>query len=185
MPRPRPLLPEQARASLANRLGIKVADRARQLNTKFGLRPTRCWMVWERWTGAERGEGMPLEIQRIELLPTPKVKSLDSVTYSIFHAGTVPEGSVQLSEVSLLYTYDELTGHMVPEVHSDVVPQPYSFWYELVEDGRGDPEPVHQRFRLLAFPRRGPTQWTVMLQKAAEDNNRDGTSAYLTGRQGG
>jgi hypothetical protein len=188
VPRPRPLSPEEARHSLANRLGIKVADKLRQLNTKLGVRPTRVWLVWRKWDGGERGQGDPVEVKRIEILPTPMVGSLDAVTFSVFHAGTVPAGSVKLTEVSLKFTYDELTGRMLlgQKLHSDNVPQPWEFYYELVEDGRGDPEPVHQRFRFLSYPRRDSDncQWVVMLQKMSEDDNRQGQSEYLGGTQG-
>lgn len=182
---PHPIPPRQARRTLANRLGLGVADKLRQLNTKFGVRPTRVWMVWIYWPGGERGQGKPVEKMRIELLPTPKVSSLDSVTFSVFHAGTVPAGSVKVTEVSVKYTYDELTGKMIPggALHVDQLPQPWDFFYELVEDGRGDPAPVHQRFRDLSYPRRdaGNTQWILMLQKTSEDLNRDGESDYLKG----
>lgn len=188
MPRPRPLTPREARHSLANKLGIKIGDRLRQLNTKFGLRPQRVWLVWREWSGGERGQGDVIEKKRIEILPTPKADSLDSVTYSVFHAGTVPAGSIKLSEVSLRLTYDELTGHMLPngELHTDNIPQPWEFYYELVEDGRGDPEPVHQRYRILSYPFRkaGAVMWSVMLERISEDDDRQGKSAYTTGAQG-
>jgi hypothetical protein len=186
VPKPRPLTREQALRSLANRLSLGVADPIRQLNTKFGLRPTRCWLVWRYWEGGLRGQPPVVEKKRIELLPTPKVKNLDSVTFSVFHAGTIPAGSVQLDEVSLAYTYDELTGLMLPDgqLHVDQVPEPWEFYYELVEDGRGDPAPVHMRFARLSYPRRQSTAWTLMLRRMSEDDGREGESAYLEGTQG-
>lgn len=184
-PRLRPLSPEQARRSLAHRL-TRVADNARQIATRLGARPTRVFLVWVAWTGRARGEGEERQVRELEILPTPKVKTLDSVTFSIFHAGTIPAGSVALSEVSTGYTFDELTGHMVPELHEDQIPSPVEFFYELREDGRGDSMPTRQKFRVLSVPNRDAenAQWTVMLEKISEDRGRDGESKYLSGTQG-
>ena len=205
MPRPRPLTPHEARRTLANRLGPK-ADRLRQLATKFGARPYRVTLVWTKWTGSSRGEGDELVIREMEILPTPKVQTLDSVSFSIFHAGTIPVGSVRLTEVSLGITYDMLNGHALPkqeedpcdevwqewckckeEQHADQIPQPFDFFYEVCEDGRGDDPPVRQKYRLLNVPFREATKvyWSLMLEKIAEDRGRDGRSKYLTGKEGG
>jgi hypothetical protein len=169
---------------VVNRLA-RVADNARQIATRLGARPTRCFLVHTRSRGSERGEGLEVEVKRIELLPTPKVETLDSVTFSVFHAGTVPAGSVKLTEVSLRYTYDELVGLMVPERHEDQIPEPYWFFYELVEDGRGDPYPQRNRFRVLSYPWRDAenAQWKVMLERTSEDRTRSGHSAYLEGKE--
>lgn len=170
--------------SLAHRLG-RVADNVRQIATNLGARPYRVFLVWVLWTGTERGEG-EAEVQReLELLPTPKVATLDSVTYSIFHAGTIPAGSIKLSEVSTRYTFDELTGHMIPLLHEDVIPQPHAFFYEVREDGRGDPRPLRQRYRVMSYPFRDAenAQWTLMLERISEDRGRDGESKYLTGKE--
>lgn len=194
MPRPRPLSPREAKRTLANRF-TRVADNLRQLNTKFGMRPTRCFLIWTRWTGGERGAGNEEELVRLELLPTPKVNSLDNVTFSILQAGTVPAGSVKLTEVSTQYTYDQLTGHMDAGVaedgdckpgHLDQIKQPNDFFYELVEDGRGDPHPRRFKFRVLSYPFRQPgmVRWTVMLERVHEDRGRDGESQYTEGTQG-
>lgn len=181
----RPLTRLEAKGSLANRLG-RVADRARQVATHLGARPYRMWMVWARWTGAVRGEGRFEVLREMEVLPTPLVASLDSVTFSIFHAGTVPEGSIKVTEVSTRYTFDELQGHMVPDLHEDVIPAPYEFFYEVREDGRGDAEPVRQRYSIMSYPFRDAenAQWRLMLQRVSEPRNRDGSSGYLSGTQG-
>jgi len=207
MPRVRPLNPQQAARTFANRFA-RTADNLRQLNTSFGLRPTRVFLVWTRWSGSVRGEGEELVVRQVEILPTPKVKSLDAVTFSIFHAGTVPVGSVRLSEVSVSFTYDNLVGHAMPPCddpcakcsksvdacgcpkeppHADQIAQPNDFFYELAEDGRGDNPPVRQKFRPLSYPWRnaGNVEWQIMLEKIAEDRGRDGRSKYLSGKEGG
>lgn len=186
-PRLRPLTIPQARASLANRL-TRAVDNARQIATRLGARPYRVVLVWTRWAGrnVERGEGREVTVREIEILPTPKISSLDGVSFSIFHAGTVPEGSIKLTEVSTSYTFDELSGHMIPGRHEDQIPQPFEFFYELREDGRGDPKPGRQKYRLLSFPTLDAenAQWTLMLQRISEDRDREGRSRYESGTQG-
>lgn len=194
MPKPRPLTSIEAKRTLANRF-TRVADNLRQLATKFGIRPMRVFLVWSRWTGGERGQGVEEEVQRVELIPTPRVASMDSVVFSVFHAGTIPVGSVRVTEISTRYTYDQLTGHMDPALaadgtkrlgHLDHVLQPNDFYYLLYEDGRGDPQPVQAKFRLLNFPTRNAenVEWQLMLEKIHEDRGRDGRSQYLQGTQG-
>jgi hypothetical protein len=200
MARIRPLSPGEAKQSLVQRLG-RVADRTRQIAVKFGARPYRVVLVWELYPAQVRGEGGPPRTTReLELLPTPKVASLDSVTFSVFHAGTIPAGSIKLSGVSIVcYTYDQLTGHVVPQpdpsgdptkatdgAHVDQIAQPADFYYEVREDGRGDCPAIRSKYRVLSPPFRDATncQWTVMLEKVSEDRGRDGVSKYLSGKEG-
>ena len=200
MGRIRALSPGEAKASLLQRIG-RVADRARQVGVKLGMNPYRVVLVWEKYAGEVRGEGgPPRTVRELELLPTPSVKSLDAVTFSVFHAGTIPAGSIKLSGVSVAcYTYDQLTGHVVPQpdpsgdptravdgAHVDHIDQPWDFYYELREDGRGDCPPVRNRYRVLSYPVRDAVnaQWTVMLERVSEDRGRDGKSKYLSGTEG-
>jgi hypothetical protein len=165
---------------------VRVADNLRQLNTQFGARPYRTFLVWTKWSGGARGQGDEQVLLELELLPTPKVMSMDGVAFSIFHAGTLPVGSVKLTEVSMAYTNDQLTGHLVPGLgHVDQIPSPYDFFYEVREDGRGDNPPQRLKFRLLNFPTMDAenVQWTLMLERVSEDRGRDGQSKYLTGKE--
>ena len=200
MPRPRPLTPEEARRTLAHRFAGRV-DRLRQLNTRFGLRPYRCFLVWTRWSGSERGEGHETVIDggRLELLPTPKVRSLDNVAAQFFSGGVLPVGSLRVSEISALYTRDQLVGLAVPNgaftcandppnrdsafalpprpsVNS--LPQPFDFYWEVAEDGRGDDPAARSKFRPAAWPNRNPggVQWEMLLERVSSDANRDGSS---------
>jgi hypothetical protein len=180
MPRIRSLTALQAKATLAHRLA-RVGDAVRQLNTTLGIRPYRCFLTHTRWTGTERGEGEELLVRQVEILPTPRVDSLDKVAFSLFAAGTLPVGSIQVSEISAgSFTEDELTGQMVPVPNEDEVPGPYVFFYEVVEDGRGDPNPVRNRFRLLTKPfrRAGKLDFTVMLEREDYDRDRANRSPF-------
>jgi hypothetical protein len=186
MPKIRPLTPGQAGKTLAHKLGVGLVPRLRQLATNFGIRPYRCFLVWGKWTGEERGEGFDVELLRMEILPTPKVENLDALTFSLVNAGTLPVGSVRVSQISSYFTYDQLKGLMVPVQHEDQVPEPYEFYWEVVEDGRGDNPPVRAKFRPASVPfrRAGKPDWTVILERISEDNLRSGANATGTGEEG-
>jgi hypothetical protein len=196
--RPRPLSPPRAKASLANRLG-RVADNVRQIATRLGTRPYRVWLHWIRWSGAERGEGFACSIAKVEILPTPKVDTLDSVSFSIFHAGTIPSGSVRVSEISVQYfNEDHLRGLLIPDLewteahgplpavsdragtNGGTICQPFEFFWEVVEDGRNNRAPEKKAFRLLSNPmlQSERAQWTAMLERISPDELRFGESPF-------
>jgi hypothetical protein len=180
VPKPRSLNAEEAKRTLANRLGPRV-DRLRQFGTKFGVRSYRVFLCWDKFSGDEYGDGERKHIARIEILPTPRVRSLDGVSLNSMNAGMVPIGSVRLDLVSVTYTYDTLRGKVLPVKHEDHIPEPWDFYYEIVEDGRGDPQPVRSMFRLLSEPHRaaGSVSWQLMLQRISGDNKRNGASGYV------
>ena len=179
MPRPRALSPGEAARTLAHRLGSRLAPRLWQLGTKFGIRPYRVFLVWTRWSGEERGEGSECIVNRHELLPTPKV-DVSGVSYEGTHMGRVPTGSVTLTEVAVTYTADELNGLMFPKPHEDTLPEPNDFYYEVVEDDRGDPCPQRAKYRISRQPMRDAenVMWRVGLERMSEDNERGGKSPY-------
>lgn len=186
MPRPKPLTDEQAQRSFANRFG-RTADNLRQLATKFGIRPYRVFLVWQKWTGVERFEGDPVTLLELEILPTPEVQSLDSVAVNPLTAGMLQMGMVRVKEVSTSLTYEQLKGLAIPgQPLLDHIPQPFSFFYELREDGRSGVKTVRRKYRLATEPTRdaGNVQWVLTLEKISEDRNRDGQSEYAKGTQG-
>ncbi len=166
MPKPRALTPGEAKKSIANRLGPRV-DRYRQFATKYGIRPYRVFLVHTKFAGEERGVGDETEISRVELLPSPKLISLDSVALSGQSAGMLPMGSVRLELVSVTYTLDTLKGRMIPNKNEDHIPDNVTFCYEIMEDGRGDAHPEVMRFRLAADPTRraGQVDWAINLER--------------------
>lgn len=177
--KPRPLTPDEAKRSLANRLGRRV-DGLRQRAVRLGLRPIRVFLVWEKFTGGERGAGERQLLRRIEILPTPKVDDLSNVGLHPMIAGVVQDGTVRVSKISSSFTYDQLRGLFVPEAHEDQIPEPYDFYWEMYEDGRGDPDPVRQKFRVSGQPSRraGKVDWMVTLERVSGDNDRHGHPAY-------
>lgn len=189
---PKPLSPRQARQSLAQRLSARV-DRLRQIETRFGFRPNRVFLVWQRWNGNERGEGNGAELARLEILPTPKVEFQNSIAYRSRQFGMVPDGTVRVSEISALYTFDQLRGLVVPTgdflrcnnppnvrssselpKHSVHIQDRISFFYEIVEDGRGDDRPMRAKYGLDGEPERDAEnyQWVIQLTRMSEDRSR-------------
>src|SRR5216684_4379078 len=125
MARIRLLTPAEARKTLVHKLAPTV-DRLRQLSTNFGLASYRVFLTWTKWTGEERGEGNEGVFKRIEILPTPRVTNLDSVSFSPYHGGLLPIGSIRVDQISsIAFTYDTLTGLIVPQEHEDAIPQPF------------------------------------------------------------
>lgn len=186
MPRVKPLTAFEAKHSLAHRrfAGTPekrgIADKIRQLNTKLGIRPNRVFLVWTQFSGVDRGEGAERELARVELLPTPKVQDLTSIALNPYSAGKLPVGSVRIDEISAgAYTADQLKGLKIPGLKDEyILPPNVSFFIEMYEDGRGDPEPVRMRYRVMAGPFRnaGNVCWTMILDRASEDESREGHS---------
>lgn len=167
------LTPAQAANTLANRLG-RVADNIRQIATRLGARPYRCFLVWSKWTGEHRGEGRELETSRVEILPTPVVQSLDNLAYNVQDIGLVQVGDVRITEISASFSEDELLGRMNGALQ---VEQPYEFYWEIIEDGRAGDQPVHTKFRPKGRPHRQAdnAQWVVSLERVGDDRRRDGS----------
>ena len=168
------LTPCQAKGSLANRLG-RVVDRARHVDAKMGFRPYRVFLCWTVWNGEERGEGVQDVACRCEITPTPMVADLTSVSLSPFGAGTIPMGSVRITEVSSRYSLEFLTGKVVPG-KEDQVPHPYDFFYEVVEDGRHEDPALRPRFRIMGTPffDAPNQQWQFVLERQSGDMGKDG-----------
>lgn len=180
-PRLRPLTPMQAKQSLASRLSSTV-DKARQIDARLGFRPYQVFLVWTKWEGDERGDGNEVVVARIPLTPTPKVSDLTALRQQGFSAGRTLVGDVRLTEVSANYPQEVLKGEIIPERGEDQVPEPYHFFYEIVEDGRhcppkGSGGDERKRFNLSAAPFLDAEnfQWVLVLDKMSRDMKRDGT----------
>jgi hypothetical protein len=199
MPRPLPLpSPTAARKTLVHRFAAR-ADRLRQLYTRFGMRSRRVFLVWTVAAGEERGAGSESVIARRELLPTPKVSDATGITRRPISIGEIPDGSVRLEQVSAgAYTEDNLRGKSIPQDYAQGMPQPgssqqlggtdgnplvvqpFDFFYEIVEDGRGDDPAARSRFRLLASPWRNESgmYWGIYLQPMSGPLDRMGNPTY-------
>lgn len=196
MPRPRPLITkETAKRTLAHRL-TRIADRLRQFNTRFGIRSTRVFLVWTKWSGSRRGEGDEKLLARVEILPTPRIQGETAVRRRPYPEGVLPDGTVRLDQVSAgAFTKNNLTGLEIPgimpeaprasrgEIVAGTVMDPKSdpridFFYEFLEDGRGEEFPPHERYRLLGEVDReeGKLYFSMNLERTSEDLDREGLS---------
>lgn len=193
MPRPKALSPHQASRTLAHRLGPRV-DRLRQIETRFGVRPYRVFLTWTRATGQQRGDGDTNVIARVEILPTPRVNDLTAQARRPWSGGQLPEGALGVDRISATFTADNLSGLVIPSEHrgssrrrpqgeriggTEIVPtgdDQVDFFYEVVEDGRGDSPARRARFRLFAEPYRDASsiQWRVTLEPASDPPDRSG-----------
>ncbi len=190
MPKPKAITPDQARRTLAHRLGPRV-DRLRQLSTRFGLRPYRVFLTWTHSQGAVVGRGDENVVARVELLPTPRVTDMTALARRPWSVGQLPEGTIRVDRISVLFTADNLSGMVIPgtplrrrpsgdrvggtALTPNADPQ-VDFFYEVVEDGRGDEPARRERFRLYGAPYRdaGMVHWVVLLEAASDPTDRAG-----------
>ncbi len=181
---------ETKRALLARLSGtqerVGVIDRVHQIPTRLGMRPNRVFLTWATWSGAERGEGEQTILQRIEILPTPKVSDLTAVALNPYSAGKLPVGSVRVDQISAgRYREDYLRGILIPsdplfgQTGRPLDPKKDDFWFEVQEDGRNIPlgeQAERKRFRILGGPYLSPccTQYSVIIERMSEDMQRNG-----------
>ena len=162
----------QVGKSLARKL-IPVADKLRDLFTKFGMRPYRVRIVRVRWSGERRGVGVPLVEATLDLMPTPLVQDLTTLTEIVQAVGLDEVGSIILSEVSGSFTDDQL--RFVDKTGQPQDPNEEVF-YEI-EFPRPDGLPgARRRFYLRSAPHynAGRFQWQMRLEKAHENRSRTG-----------
>lgn len=158
--------------TLAGRL-VKVADRVRDLATRFGLRPYRVYIVRTRWTAGERGAGAEYVTQELELQPTPRVASLDSLAEVIQPVGIVEEGTLRVDEISGRYQEEHLRGYGSDGAPPE--PDEQVFWE--VEWVRQDGQPGERlRFTVRGKPAYEPGRlaWSVTLTRAQQARGRQG-----------
>lgn len=174
MPKPRPLTSFEAPKVLVHRLG-RVADRVRGIATRLGARPFRVFLVWQVWNGGDRGEGTVREYRRIEILPTPRIDNIDALANATSIAGTIPTGNLRIQEVSVIeFKQDLLNGYLVNE--DEKIPEPYEFFYEVVQDDRHGGHEHRSKFRLTAPPAlmANRASWVLLLERISEDRDRSG-----------
>lgn len=152
-------------------------DSARQVATEIGARPYQVFLVWGTWGGKERGEGTFAELARLQLLPNPKVETVQ-FTNTPYSAGQLPVGALRVSGISSTYTQPVLQGDRFPNGHEfDKQNRRNDFFYEITIDDRTPSEdPERARMRLLSGPTLMPTRvsWEMQLERSSDDrSNRE------------
>ncbi len=82
------------------------------LHPEFGVRSYRVFTVKRTWSGKLAGEGN-LTTEEIEIEPQPKVqvwRNDKELKLELAQCGLDELGEIKLTEVSLTYTWEELTG---------------------------------------------------------------------------
>ena len=170
--------PSQVPATLASRL-VPIVDKIRRLNSTFGIRPYRVYLVHVLWSGGQPGDGSETEISRREIEPTPRVRDMGGTTNVMRAYGVSEEGEVFVDQISPRFTEDDLQG-LTPDLKDPALLRTdlrwSEFYWEVVENRPATPNPVRRRYvpQVPSLSRDG-FQWAVRLIK--QDYNR--------GRQGG
>ena len=172
------LPPAKARQTFVERITRQggFVDRARGWATDIGARPFRVFLVWTVFTGEKRGAGEERVLERHEVHPRPRV-DFGSITRNPTLIGIVAAGSTRVDEVTLRYTFDALQGLELPNGRALPADRgKVSFFYEVVEDGRGDDPPERPRFRLFNKPVRESenAQWSLILEPVSDQMQRSG-----------
>lgn len=95
---------------LIDSLVVDVIDSLRgSLHPQFGVRPYKVYAVKRTWTGPSIGAGKMLETS-VEITPQPRISQWDGLELDLNKCGLSDVGQIKLTEVSLTYTYNELTG---------------------------------------------------------------------------
>lgn len=89
---------------------LGAVDELRDLGRRFGVRPFSFHRVIRTWSGASIGEGSFTDVLT-EITPRPIVHPFtETMGGKLEPCGLMEAGLVKLTEVSLTYTYGELTG---------------------------------------------------------------------------
>ena len=175
----RPLPARNVNASLAGRL-VPVVDRIRQLKTRFGIRPYRVFLIHVRWTGPKVGLGVPEEISRREILPTPRVRDVSSTSEVFSSVGRVEEGGIVVDEISARFSEDDLMGK-TPDLNDPARPRSgladAEFFFEVAENRPTVTNPIPRRYIPSALPTlsRDGFAWRIVLSKQMSDRSRQQT----------
>lgn len=161
--------------SLIGSLEADLVDDVRDLHAALGDRPYRVFLVWTRWTGGRRGDGIEEVVRELELLPVPLI-AVDGIALQLQNIGMDEIGTAQASELSPRYTEFLLRG--LDENGSPLPPNETFYWeVRLV---RRSKESSRMRFRPTGKPaysttEGGTLEWKVRLTRASPDRDGGGT----------
>lgn len=140
---------------LVDSLVTDVIDGLREdLHPQFGVRPYRTYTVRRTWSGSIVGEGTATDVA-VELRPQPRVQ--EKTTWEPGPNGMVRVGEFLLTEVSLSYTYAELTGGAVAA---------NAQWLIRIDEahGQGNPSRYFTIARPPAVDREKDMGWVLALR---------------------
>lgn len=164
---------DRLRHSLAQKL-IPVVDRARDIQTQLGLRPYRVQIIKTRWSGTTRGRGVEQVVSELEILPTPFVVDMRSLSEVVTAVGVNEEGMVQLQKISGRYSEEMLLG--IGSDGNPVAPNE-NVYYEIEFFRRDGGLSEKRRFVIDSTPTylAGQVEWQITLVSANENRDRSGS----------
>ena len=160
--------------TLAQKL-IPVADNIRNLFTRFGLRTYKVRIVRVRWSAGRRFKGVPSVVEELDIMPTPLVQDLTTLTEIASPIGLDEAGVIVVSEISGEYTDDQLRS--LSKEGEPPGPDEEVF-YEIEYPQPNGPSTTNERRRFFLrgapYYAAGRFQWSVRLEKTNEDRSRTG-----------
>lgn len=152
---------------------IPVADSVRDIYTQLGLRTYSIKIIRTSWSGGRRGVGIEYIKEQLDVLPTPKISSMDEITEVLQPIGLDELGSIRLSEISGRFTEDELLGRIPNGIPIDKDEQVF---YEIEFPRADGISGVKRRFvpRSAPYYEASTLQWSVRLERTREDRSRNG-----------
>lgn len=170
----RPILDHEYRDTLLGSfLEDDCLDELRQIAADFGARPYRVFLVRTLWKGGKRGRGPEQVISEEEILPTPKVETMMSVSLQMLDVGVDEQGGMTVSEISPRYTENQLLGR---NEDGSEIPENETFSWEISLH-RGDrDDQKRRRYMVKGTPSYEPTglQWKVSLTRSGSDRQANG-----------
>jgi|SRR5208283_1668951 len=134
-----------------------VDDLRGDLNADFGTRPFDCQTVLRTWLGDSgmEGDGDFRDVVTT-ITPAPRVEQWDGYKWVLLAAGVHEDGIIRVSEVSLTYTWAELTGGTLEKNQQ--------FFYRLVDaHGQGQEDRVLRQSKPPFVDREKTIGWILWL----------------------
>jgi hypothetical protein len=125
---------------LVDSLVADVDDLRDDLHRQFGVRPYRVFVVKRAYQGEMIGDGAFSDVA-VEITPQPRVWQWDGYRWALAAHGLDEKGEIKITEVSLTYTHDELTGGALA---------PNEQWLIRVGEAHGQGNP--DRYFVLSRP---------------------------------
>ena len=159
--------PDSYKRTLAQRLaGVRLVDPLRNLLTRFGLRHYEVRILRLQWSGGERGQGEPYVVQSLAVLPTPRVRGIESIVQSIEGPGVQELGEVTADRISAEFSEEMLRGLQAGE---SAFPVDCEACWEITFFGTK--AAARRRFNLTGTLVRRTLGWECRLTRALGDRD--------------
>ena len=165
------LINGQYEKTLVGRL-IPCVDHLRDLLTQAGLRPYIVRWIRTKWSMGERGLGTEEVALSTDVLPTPKVLSLEGLDNVTTLVGSDEFGTLRIEKISGRFTEDDLMGRGPT---GEGIDYDTNFYWEIeYPNADGSFPGIRRRFEVSGTPvfKPGSFEWVVSLVRAGENRTR-------------